>query len=704
MAEAGRTASTDGDLLGAHRAGDPDAFRRLVERHGAMVLAAARRALGDWAEAEDAAQAAFAALAVKSAALTSAPDVGAWLHRAVRFAAVDLHRARRTRRKHEREAAAMRSTSSAPRDADWEVVRPRLDAELDRLPAGQRRVLVACYLQGLSQSEAAERLGMPEGTVAVYCRRGLERLRARLTGRRSRVLGAAALSALLLDRSSRAVELTEAFLSSTVAAAKSAAAGAPPAALTEGVLRAMLRAKLKTASKYLAAAVAAALLISASPFALRALGGQPAPLPSPEKVALLEREAVPEKEPTPARPGPAPVKPLEAAPAPADEKPASDAEKAQAATGINAFTVDMYKQLIQEKKGENVFFSPYSISTALAMTWAGSKGNTAAEMKKTLHYTLADARQHAAMGGLTGDLNRAGGEGAFQLSVANALWGQEDYGFLESFVKLNAKYYGAGLERLDFKKDTENARLTINRWVEKKTQDRIKDLIAKGVLTPAVRLVLTNAIYFKADWVQPFKKRSTREQPFTTAAGTSVKVPTMVQRGVFNYMENDQLQALEMDYKGNRTSMVVLLPRKVDGLDDLEKALSRESLTTTVGGLKNGKVLVYLPKFENTSEFKLKPALLALGMKDAFVYPAADFSGMNGNRELYIGAVIHKAFVKTDEKGTEAAAATAVVMKAGSVPRPVPVFKADRPFVYLIRDKVTGAILFMGRVTDPTKK
>jgi serpin B len=691
-----------------------------------MVLAAARRTLGDSPDAEDAAQAAFTALAVKAGKLVSSADVGAWLHRAVRFAAVDLVRARRTRRKHEREAAAMRSTKSAPREreADWQAIRPRLDAELDRLPSGQRRVLVACYLQGLSQSEAAERLGMPEGTVAVYCRRGLERLRRRLSGRRGRTLGAAALGALLLDRSSRAAELTESFLLSTVAAATSAAAGAPPAALTEGVLRAMLRAKLKTASKYLSAAAAAALLISASPFALRALGGGPAavpegatapvtpapPGPQPRQrladmVGRTVEPVTPPEAPAPA-PAPMPVEPREAAPAPASEKPASDTEKAQAATGINALAVDLYKQLIREKDraGKNVFFSPYSISTALAMTWAGAKGNTAAEMQKALHYTLADARQHAAMGGMTGDLNQAGGEGAFKLSVANALWGQKDYGFLASFVDLNQKYYGAGLERLDFKKDTENSRLTINRWVEKKTQDRIKDLIAKGVLTPDIRLVLTNAIYFKADWVRPFKKRVTRDRAFSTAAGASVKTPTMAQRGYFNYTENDTLQALEMDYKGNRTSMVVLLPRKADGLGDLEKSLSREGLTTTIASLKNREVDVRFPKFEHTCEFKLKPVLKALGIKDAFVYGPADFSGMDGSRNLFIAAVVHKAFVKTDEKGTEAAAATAVMMAAGCVPQPVPVFKADHPFLYVIRDKVTGAVLFMGRVTDPTKK
>jgi serpin B len=372
------------------------------------------------------------------------------------------------------------------------------------------------------------------------------------------------------------------------------------------------------------------------------------------------------------------------------------------ADGNNRFALDLYGKL---KTGdENLFYSPYSISTALAMTYAGARGQTAEQMAKVLHFDLPPDRLHPACGGLIGSLNEAGEKGGFQLRVANRLWGQKGESFLKSFLNLTERSYGAGLSEVDFVGDTEAARKTINDWVEKQTAEKIKELIKKGLLDRSTALVLTNAIYMKADWLSKFKKHETRDEPFFAAGGKELKVPTMHQTARFGYAEADNLQVLEMAYAGERLSMVVLLPREKDGLGGLEQGLKLESLVNWLAQLKPHKVQVLLPKFKSTREFSLNDVLRSLGMAKAFTPGEADFSGMNGKRNLYISAVVHKAFVAVDEEGTEAAAATGVAMALTAAPMPEQIieFRADHPFVFLIRDLQTGAILFMGRVTDPS--
>jgi len=386
------------------------------------------------------------------------------------------------------------------------------------------------------------------------------------------------------------------------------------------------------------------------------------------------------------------------------------------AQGNNAFALDLYAEL----KGEdgNLFFSPFSISTALAMTYAGARGETAAQMKKTLH--LPDD-PHAAFKAFDEDLMRradlkAKREGRhfprdqkkhfepLKLVTANALWGQKGYGFLPAFLTLTKENYGAGLHEMDFGGDAEGARKTINKWVEQKTQDKIKDLIPRGGVNAATRLVLTNAIYFKASWKEPFQQRATKDAPFALLDGKKVNVPTMRKTHRFGYMENDTLQALELEYRACDLTMVILLPRKADGVTALEKQLTQENLNGWLKQLKRGKkVRLELPKFRFSFGARMRKLLVSLGMTDAFAAGKANFSGMNGGKEpLWIDAVIHKAFVDVNEKGTEAAAATAVMM-AGAAPRPeepVP-FLCDHPFLFLIRDRVSGSILFMGRVANP---
>jgi serpin B len=399
--------------------------------------------------------------------------------------------------------------------------------------------------------------------------------------------------------------------------------------------------------------------------------------------------------------------------------PRSRGETAEVVKGSNAFGVEMYLWLAEREKG-NIFFSPASIETALAMTYAGAKGETAKQMEKALKLTLTGERAHEEFQGWIGHLNRpleveeyreVGGQlkevkvPAYELVVANALWGQKGYPFRPEFKGLVAKSYGGAMNEVDFGQG-EAARGTINGWIEKQTKDRIKDMIGRGVLTGETRLVLTNAIYFKSDWAEKFKKEATKEGDFKVKAGKTVKAPLMYQVDHFGYGETADFQVLELPYKGNALSMVILLPRKVDGLAAVEKGLRAEDLEKTVWGLKAVKVKVTLPRWKFTSGLlSLNEALKGMGMKDAFEAKQADFSGMVTHEPLFISDVLHKAFVAVDEDGTEAAAATAVVMAAGSamIPEEPKEFRADHPFVYVIRERASGGILFMGRVVDPSE-
>jgi serpin B len=378
------------------------------------------------------------------------------------------------------------------------------------------------------------------------------------------------------------------------------------------------------------------------------------------------------------------------------------ADRAAMVEGNNAFAIDLYGQL--RTQSGNLFFSPDSISTALAMTYAGARGDTATEMAKTLHFTLPPQRLHPAMGGLLGDLNAP--HDGYKLRMANALWAQQGYTFLDDFLKLTNSDYGAGFKQVDFKDATEAARLTINQWVEQQTDDKIKDLLQPGVLSSSTRLVLTNAIYFKGDWQTQFDKAQTRDEDFHLSAAQNVKAPMMHREGGFNYFDGGTFQILEIPYKSAELSMIVLLPNDVGGMFALEQSLTAPNTRQWLGQLRPvPKVIMTLPKFKMTQQFELQDTLGAMGMTLAFD-AHADFSGMTGNREFSISAAIHKAYIDVNEEGTEAAAATAVVMRLmmARMQQPAPpVFRADHPFIFLIRDNRSGGILFMGRVTDPTR-
>ena len=378
--------------------------------------------------------------------------------------------------------------------------------------------------------------------------------------------------------------------------------------------------------------------------------------------------------------------------------------------GNNAFAFDLYKAL--STADGNLFYSPYSISLALAMTYAGARGETEQQMADTLHYTLPQDKLHAAFNAL--DLELASrGKGAkgqddkgFRLKIANAIWGQKDYRFLTAFLDVLAENYGSGLNLLDFIKAPEKSRITINKWVSENTEGKIKDLIPQGVINELTRLVLTNAIYFNAAWQQPFKKESTHDDIFHLLDGSEVTTPMMWQTEYLAYTKGEGYQAVELPYDGQELSMVVLLP-DAGQFESFEKRLDADYVESIIGGLTSKDVALTIPKFKFESSFKLKDTLSAMGMPNAFKDPedisgGADFSGMTGDRKLLIKDVVHKAFVAVNEKGTEAAAATGVIMDTTGMPSNVLQVTVDHPFIFLIRDIKTGAIIFVGRVLNPS--
>jgi serpin B len=365
--------------------------------------------------------------------------------------------------------------------------------------------------------------------------------------------------------------------------------------------------------------------------------------------------------------------------------------------GNSDFGLTLFQRLAQ--KPGNVFFSPYSISNAFGMCYAGARGNTAAEMKTTLRFNLAEDRLHPAFRKLIADLDGAGKKRPFQLTVANRLWGQKDYGFQPEFIKIGKDDYGAGLEEVDFMTASEDARQTINAWVEKQTGDKIKDLIPRGVLNSDSRLVLTNAIYFKAAWSTPFNPKMTKPGPFF-AGDKKVETPMMRQSQRTKFGDFGSFTMLQLPYEKYEQSMLILLPKKKD-LAVVEAELTAANVAAWVKKLSDHRVDVMLPKFKVTAMFRLDDILKEMGMKDAFARSKADFSGMASREKLFITAVLHKAFVDVNEAGTEAAAATAIAIGTTSAPPPA-TFHADHPFLFLIRDHRTGSILFVGRVENPS--
>lgn len=377
----------------------------------------------------------------------------------------------------------------------------------------------------------------------------------------------------------------------------------------------------------------------------------------------------------------------------------------------NDFALAMYGQLRQ--RPGNLFFSPFSIRTALGMTQAGARDETAAQMREVLCISSSDETLHITSAETIQRLNAAGGE--YEMAVANSLWGQDGSPLQSGFLDLIARHYSSAINLVDFRRGAEAARVTMNQWVEDKTRQKIQEIIPSGGVDADTRLVLVNSVYFEGTWVLQFDKAYTRDEPFHLEGGGKVQAPLMHQHEEVRYLQARGYQAVDLVYRGDDLSMLVLLPDKKDGLLDLEKALSARTLHNCVAKMGVREVKLFLPRFKITwGTANLRDQLAALGMPLAFSRLQANFSGINGHKpphedSLFISAVFHKAFVETNEEGTEAAAATAVVTMITSAappskPPPVPVFRADHPFLFAIRDRKSGAILFLGRMVDPTRE
>lgn len=800
---------TDRELLKAFaHVRDEAAFAELVRRHGPLVWSVCQRVLGRSADAEDAAQAVFLALAQQASRWETFQSVAPWLHRVGHDIAVNHLKSHRARERREKEAAMMNLRAEEPAGLSDEQG-ALLHEEIEALPEKYRQAIVLCHLEGMSLEQAADIMARPKATVGTWVLRGRERLRNRLA-RRGLVLSLAALTSLL-SAEAGAAEPPVSFVTSTAAAAVRFVAGnsggtgagmllSTSASLAKGALERMSYAKLQL----VACTVMLLLCIAGGGGWLlgRATGAEGAGT-GPRPAAVV----------TPPTPS---VVPADGSSSDQPVAPLTEAELKDVVKGNSDFAFDMYKQLLKEKEnaGKNLFFSPYSIFSALAMTAEGARGETAEEMGKVLRFPPAarrageEARRlpwnmahiHTGVGAINERLmgekdkdalaavrakiaqlrktlesakaktaqlqeqrNWKGQSAAvaeeqaiaknlnealsqvdqYELSVANALWGEKTYPFENTYIKTIDRYYKTGgVFPCDYKMNFPEERVRINTWVEAQTQNRIKDLIPAIPPDEArlIRLILTNAIYFKGEWATPFKEANTKPGGFNLAGGETIQTPIMNAMNLdvgkyaaFNgdgspfdtpkmqklgqkeglYPGKDGLAMLELPYKGNDISMVLIAPNDPAGLTAIEEKLTPERLSAWLGKLANRKVHVYLPKFKLETDYKLGESLKAMGMVRAFTDPSlpggADFTGLcassDPNLRLYISKVLHKAFVEVNEKGTEAAAATAVMM-ALPISAPIntpftPTFKADRPFLFLIRDVKTGSILFVGRLMNP---
>jgi serpin B len=374
--------------------------------------------------------------------------------------------------------------------------------------------------------------------------------------------------------------------------------------------------------------------------------------------------------------------------------------------GNTAFALDLYARL--SGAPGNLFFSPYSISTCLAMTYAGARGDTETQMARVLHFSKGEPGLRSSFGELQHQLNEAAKQKGIQLDIANALWTQKGHHFLPAFMEIARNDYQAGINQADFKTSDASAdavRREINRWVAQKTRDKIQNILSPGDVNRDVKIVLANAIYFKGTWASPFEKAATFTEPFHLSTKSQADALLMHHVANVSYAENGDFQAMELPYSGDELSMMILLPRQIEALDKLERQLSPAFLAQVLAQMKNQKIEIFLPKFKLESNFKLDDALAKMGMPDAFNGQQADFSGINGIRQdLYIFGVYHKAWAEVAEEGTAAAAATVVVLGDSVVAKPPPpprVFRADHPFIFLIRDTRSGSLLFVGRLADP---
>ena len=365
---------------------------------------------------------------------------------------------------------------------------------------------------------------------------------------------------------------------------------------------------------------------------------------------------------------------------------------------INDFSFNFYKQISSKEDG-NVFFSPYSIFVAFSMAYEGARGNTAIEMQNVLNILQNDSSTLGSFGRIYNLLNQK--QEGYTISTANAFWAHQNYEFLSDYLNLLQNFYMAEANELDFGNNIEAAEI-INTWIEEKTNDKIKDMIDASMLSDFTKMVLTNAIYFKGDWANPFDPENTFETDFSLDSDEPVKIDMMENADSdFNYTETEDLQILELQYFGNDLSMIIVLPKE-NSISIAENKINAENLSAWKDNLIQGDIIVQIPKFKFEKKYSLNNIMRQMGIIDAFEPDIADFSGMDGTKWLFISEAIHQSFIEVNEEGTEAAAATAIVMEATHIPE-YKEFIADHPFLFLIQHKETGAILFMGKVMNPAE-
>ncbi len=384
----------------------------------------------------------------------------------------------------------------------------------------------------------------------------------------------------------------------------------------------------------------------------------------------------------------------------ADESAATPESIAQVVSGNNEFAFELYSKLREKHGNENVLFSPYSISTALAIAHEGAAGTTSEQMLGTLNLPEDGMARNSSFASIYNSLNRKGKQ--YELYTANALWAQKDYPFSEEYVALVKKYFGASAQNLDFINEAEKSAQAINSWAEKNTNGKIKQIVSKDMLS-GIRLVITNSVYFKGQWATQFDKSKTKEEDFETSPGNKIKVQMMSTgegEQKYKYAETEDLQAIELPYKGKELSMFILLPKEND-IAGLENSLTEEKFSDIKESMYETEIPVKIPRFKFDADYSLGDDLQQMGMQEAFL-DSANFSVMDTLKGLKIGFVVHKAVIEVNEEGTEAAAVTAVGMMTTSVREPL-IFRADHPFVFVIQDNKTGSILFIGKIIDPTK-
>lgn len=716
---------TDPDLLRRFAdSRDQAAFAELVSRHLGLVHATALRLLGGDAHlAQDVAQGTFTELARQASALRGRDTLAGWLHHTARFLALNAVRAERRRREREQEAHAMNETDTTP-DAAWALFAPVLDDAIAALHEADRDALLLRYFQDKSHREVGAHLGLGEDAARMRVARALDKLRAHFSKR-----GVTTTAALL--------SLTLGVHGSTPAPAGLAASIATKSlatvaggAVAVGAAKTLLTVKWFTGVAAIFVALTVVLL-------------WPTPSPSPAQGYRAElRASIP---PTPAQPqsrrGRGPTLPAAAPPPPLPPKrpampppaPAFATNFESAATSVNQTGLNLFWLVSSADPDSNVLLSPYSIQSALAMTYAGADGETRAEMARVLnfpdddavladsfnglHANLADAVTKSAQaiaarvdgvrrGTRAGSVASAASVQPIEWHVANRLFGQPDYEFRPVFLDMVRDRYTAPFQPLDFRADPEPARLFINQWVAEQTKDKILDLIPPRTLGEATRLVLVNALYFKAPWETSFRLQSTQYQSFKVRGTTPVDVPTMRQNELLGYAKRKGFTAVTLPYLGGALQFLILLPDDPAGVDALAAAITPATLRENAQ-LETQRISLSLPKFKiQAPTIKLAETLKTLGMKTAFDLPSgsANFDRMAPRKPkdyLFISEVLHKTFLSLDEEGTEAAAATAVIMLGrGGPPRSTEV-RVDHPFLFAIQHRESGMCLFFGRVTDP---